>query len=105
MAEAVSMTWRSWNVSEVRLDTPFGPPSDAYVVGAIEGEPVAFLPRQAGPQYQPYTTEQPRNIYGFRMLGVEYLIAISACGSLQTAYRPGDIVVPDQLFDHTRCGL
>lgn len=91
------------NVREVRLDTPFGAPSDAYVVGEIDDQPVAFLPRHGrGHRISPTRLNSRANIYGFKLLGVEYLISISACGSLQSQYRPGDIVVPDQLFDRTR---
>jgi len=91
------------NVREVWLDTPFGAPSDAYVVGEIEGQPVAFLPRHGrGHRFSPTQVNSRANIYGFKMLGVEYLISISACGSLQPQYRPGDIVVPDQVYDRTR---
>jgi 5'-methylthioadenosine phosphorylase len=91
------------DVQEVRLDTPFGAPSDAYVVGKIGGQPVAFLPRHGrGHRISPTQLNSRANIYGFKMLGVEYLISISACGSLQPAYKPGDIVVPDQIFDRTR---
>ncbi len=89
-------------VQEVRLDTPFGAPSDAYIVGQIDGEPVAFLPRHGrGHRISPTQLNSRANIYGFKSLGVEYLISISACGSLQPAYKPGDIVVPDNLFDRT----
>ncbi len=91
------------DVREVRVDTPFGAPSDAYVVGTIEGEPVAFLPRHGrGHRVSPGRLNARANIYGFKKLGVEYLISISACGSLQPEHRPGDIVIPDQLFDRTR---
>ncbi len=91
------------DVREVRLDTPFGAPSDAYVVGKIEGMPVAFLPRHGrGHRISPTQLNSRANVYGFRQLGVEYLISISACGSLQPQHKPGDIVVPDQLFDRTR---
>lgn len=91
------------NVREIRVDTPFGAPSDAYVVGEIEGQPIAFLPRHGrGHRVSPARLNSRANIYGFKSLGVEYLIAISACGSLQPEYHPGDIVVPDQLFDRTR---
>lgn len=90
-------------VQEVRLDTPFGSPSDAYVVGKLGGQPVAFLPRHGrGHRISPTQVNSRANIYGFKMLGVEYLISISACGSLQPAHKPGDIVVPDQIFDRTR---
>jgi 5'-methylthioadenosine phosphorylase len=89
-------------VHEVRVDTPFGAPSDAYVVGTIEGEPVAFLPRHGrGHRISPGRLNARANLYGFKKLGVEYLISISACGSLQLEHKPGDIVVPDQLFDRT----
>jgi 5'-methylthioadenosine phosphorylase len=91
------------DVNEVRLDTPFGSPSDVYVVGTIAGQRVAFLPRHGrGHRISPTRLNYRANIYGFKMLGVEYLIAISACGSLQSQYRPGDILIPDQLFDRTR---
>jgi 5'-methylthioadenosine phosphorylase len=89
-------------VHEVRVDTPFGAPSDAYVIGTIDGEPVAFLPRHGrGHRISPGRLNARANIYGFKKLGVEYLISISACGSLQPQHKPGDIVVPDQLFDRT----
>lgn len=91
------------NVREIRLDTPFGAPSDAYIVGSIEGEAVAFLPRHGrGHRISPGRLNSRANIFGFKKLGVEYLISISACGSLQPRHKPGDIVVPDQLFDRTR---
>jgi 5'-methylthioadenosine phosphorylase len=91
------------DVREVRLDTPFGAPSDTYVVGMIEGQSVAFLPRHGrGHRISPGQLNSRANIYGFRMLGVEYLISISACGSLQPQYHPGDILVPDQVFDRTQ---
>ncbi len=91
------------NVREQTLDTPFGAPSDAYIVGEIDGQPVAFLPRHGrGHRISPTQLNSRANIYGFKMLGVEYLISISACGSLQPQYRPGDIVTPDQVFDRTR---
>jgi len=88
---------------EVQLDTPFGSPSDAYVVGRIDGELTAFLPRHGrGHRVSPARLNSRANIYGFKSLGVEYLVSISACGSLQLQYQPGDIVVPDQIFDQTR---
>jgi len=91
------------DVEEVELDTPFGKPSDAYVVGTLHGQRVAFLARHGrGHRISPTRLNQRANIYGFKMLGVEYLIAVSACGSLQERLRPGDIVIPDQIFDRTR---
>jgi 5'-methylthioadenosine phosphorylase len=84
------------------LETPFGAPSDAYLVGTLHGQRVAFLARHGrGHRISPTRLNQRANIYGFKMLGVEYLIGVSACGSLQEAYEPGHIVVPDQLFDRT----
>lgn len=91
------------DMREVRLDTPFGTPSDAYMVGQIDGQEIAFLPRHGrGHRISPTHLNSRANIYGFKMLGVEYLISISACGSLQLRYQPGDIVVPDQIYDRTR---
>jgi 5'-methylthioadenosine phosphorylase len=90
------------DVEEIHLDTPFGAPSDAYIVGKLNGQRVAFLPRHGrGHIISPGRLNQRANIYGFKMLGVEYLISVSACGSLQEAYAPGHIVIPDQLFDRT----
>ena len=90
------------DVQEVRLDTPFGSPSDAYVIGKIDDQAVAFLPRHGrGHRISPSHINSRANIWGFKMLGVEYLISISACGSLQIQYQPGDIVVPDQVYDRT----
>jgi 5'-methylthioadenosine phosphorylase len=90
------------NVEEVVVETPFGAPSDAYLVGELHGQRVAFLARHGrGHLISPTRLNQRANIYGFKMLGVEYLISLSACGSLQEAYEPGHIVIPDQLFDRT----
>lgn len=91
------------DVEEVWLETPFGAPSDAYIVGTLEGQRVAFLSRHGrGHRIGPTRLNSRANIWGFKMLGVEYLIAVSACGSLQEHLAPGDIVVPDQLYDRTR---
>lgn len=90
------------DIEEVTLDTPFGTPSDSFIVGSLHGERVAFLPRHGrGHRISPTRLNQRANIYGFKTLGVEYLIGVSACGSLQDHIRPGDIVIPDQLFDRT----
>ena len=90
------------DVEEVTLDTPFGAPSDAYILGTLAGQRVAFLPRHGrGHRVSPSRLNYRANIYGFKMLGVEYLIGVSACGSLREHIEPGDIVIPDQLFDRT----
>jgi 5'-methylthioadenosine phosphorylase len=91
------------NVEEITLTTPFGAPSDNYLVGTLHGQHVAFLARHGrGHRIGPTRLNQRANIYGFKQLGVEYLIGVSACGSLQEQYAPGHIVIPDQLFDHTK---
>ncbi len=90
------------NVEEVTLETPFGAPSDAYIVGDLGGQRVAFLPRHGrGHRINPSRVNYRANVYGFKLLGVEYLIGVSACGSLQPQIEPGHIMVPDQLFDRT----
>lgn len=90
------------DIEEVTLETPFGAPSDAYVLGTIAGQRVAFLPRHGrGHRVSPSRLNYRANIYGFKMLGVEYLIGVSACGSLREEIEPGHIVIPDQLFDRT----
>ena len=90
------------DIEEVTLSTPFGEPSDSYVVGTLHGQRVAFLARHGrGHRISPSRLNQRANIYGFKMLGVEYLISVSACGSLQEHIHPGDIIIPDQLFDRT----
>ncbi|MBX3009872.1 MAG: S-methyl-5'-thioadenosine phosphorylase [Caldilineaceae bacterium] len=90
------------DVEEITLETPFGAPSDSYMVGILHGQRVAFLARHGrGHRISPTQLNQRANIYGFKMLGVEYLIGVSACGSLQEQYAPGHIVIPDQLFDRT----
>ncbi len=91
------------DVETVRLTTPFGDPSDAYVIGTIAGTRVAFLPRHGvGHRYTPSEVPARANIYGFRMLGVTSLIAVSAVGSLRDDYAPGHIVIPTQLYDRTK---
>ena len=90
------------DVEEITLDTPFGAPSDSYMVGTLHGQRVAFLARHGrGHRISPSQLNQRANIYGFKMLGVEYLIGVSACGSLQEKFAPGHIVIPDQLYDRT----
>jgi len=90
------------DIEEVTITTPFGAPSDNYIVGTLHGQRVAFLARHGrGHRISPSRLNQRANIYGFKQLGVEYLIAVSACGSLREHIHPGDIVIPDQLFDRT----
>ena len=90
-------------VEEVKVDTPFGSPSDAFIVGTLEGERVAFLPRH-GRGHRLTPTEVPfrANIYAMKSLGVESILSASAVGSLHERYAPLDMVIPDQFFDRTR---
>jgi 5'-methylthioadenosine phosphorylase len=88
---------------EVRLDTPFGTPSDAYIQGELAGHPVVFLPRHArGHKLLPSEIPHRANIHGFKQLGARWIISISAVGSLQHDYAPGEVVLPDQFFDRTK---
>jgi 5'-methylthioadenosine phosphorylase len=85
------------------LDTPFGKPSAPIVVGTLEGQRLAFLARHGiGHHISPSEVNYRANVYALKSLGVERIVSISACGSLREDYAPGDVVVPDQLFDHTR---
>jgi len=90
-------------VEELRIDTPFGPPSDALRVGTLAGQRVAFLARHGrGHVLMPTEVPYRANIYALKSLGVERVISISACGSLKEELAPGHIVVPDQIVDWTR---
>ncbi|MGE5233458.1 MAG: S-methyl-5'-thioadenosine phosphorylase [Acidobacteriota bacterium] len=87
---------------ERRVATPFGEPSDPYVIGELEGQKVAFLARHGkGHRILPSELNFRANIYGFKTLGVEWLISVSAVGSMKLEYAPKDIVVPDQFYDRT----
>ena len=91
------------DVEEVSLDTPFGAPSDAFIIGTLADERVAFLPRHGrGHRYTPSELPFRANIYGLKLLGVEQIFSASAVGSLQDKYVPLDMVIPDQFFDRTR---
>ncbi len=88
---------------EVRMETPFGAPSDAYVLGTWRGRRVAFLARHGrGHVLMPTEINFRANIYGFKLLGVSRVISASAVGSLREEIHPADVVVPDQFFDRTR---
>lgn len=91
------------NVREIDVDTPFGPPSDSFIIGELSNVTVAFLPRH-GRRHQFTPSEIPyrANIYAMKLLGVEYVFSVSAVGSLQERYEPTDMVIPDQFFDRTR---
>ncbi|MEJ7849261.1 MAG: S-methyl-5'-thioadenosine phosphorylase [Pyrinomonadaceae bacterium] len=91
------------NIREVEIDTPFGKPSDAFIIGELEGVTVAFLPRHArGHKFLPTEVPYRANIYAMKLLGIEYILSVSAVGSLQEQYAPTDMVIPDQFFDRTR---
>ena len=91
------------DVKEVELSTPFGEPSDALIVGELEGTTVAFLARH-GRNHHLLPTELPfrANIHAMKQLGVEYIVSASAVGSLKEAVKPLDMVIPDQFIDRTK---
>jgi len=90
-------------VREVKLETPFGAPSDSYVLGTLEGRKVAFLARHGrGHRILPSELNFRANIYGFKQLGVDRIVSVSAVGSLKEEHQPLDFVIPDQFFDRTR---
>ena len=91
------------NASEVRIKTPFGDPSDAIVLGTLEGKQVAFLARHArGHRILPGEINYRANIYAMKLLGVERIISVSAVGSLKEDLRPGEFLVADQFVDRTK---
>jgi len=91
------------DVEERALETPFGSPSDVYVTGTLEGKRVVFLSRHGrGHQLLPMDINYRANILGFKLLGVERIISVNSCGSLQPEIHPRDIVFADQFFDRTR---
>lgn len=91
------------DIEEVAVNTPFGPPSDAFIIGTLEGERVAFLPRHGrGHRFTPSEVPFRANIYAMKLLGIERILSASAVGSLQDIYAPLDMVIPDQFFDRTR---
>jgi 5'-methylthioadenosine phosphorylase len=89
-------------IETVSLKTPFGDPSDSYIVGRLERVKVAFLPRHGkGHRIAPSSLNYRANIYGMKKLGVDWIIGVSAVGSMKESIHPGDMVIPDQLIDRT----
>jgi len=87
----------------IKLETPFGDPSDVFVIGTLEGRRVAFLSRHGqGHRFLPSNINYRANIYGFKLLGVSRLIAVNSCGSLKEEIKPRHLVLSDQFFDRTR---
>jgi 5'-methylthioadenosine phosphorylase len=90
-------------VERIRLETPFGDPSDEYVTGVLNGVKMVFLPRHGrGHRFLPSEVNYRANIFGMKKLGVERIISVSAVGSLKDAIAPGHIVIPDQFIDRTK---
>src|SRR5207244_6786375 len=91
------------DVDEIEIQTPFGKPSDSFIIGTLAEERVAFLPRH-GRGHRLTPTEVPfrANIYAMKLLGVERIFSASAVGSLQERYAPLDMVIPDPIFHRTR---
>lgn len=91
------------DIHELKQQTPFGDPSDVYVLGTLEGRKVAFLSRHGrGHRLMPTELNFRANIYGFKQLGVDRILSLSAVGSLKEEHKPLEFVVPDQFFDRTR---
>ena len=91
------------DVREVAVPTPFGPPSDSLFVGSLDGRRVAFLPRHGrGHRILPHELNFRANVFAMKTLGVEFLLSVSAVGSLKERYEPLHVVVPDQFIDRTR---
>ena len=91
------------NVEEVRVTTPFGDPSDVIAIGQVEGVSMAFLPRHGrGHRLSPTEIPARANIWALKSLGVEYIVSVSAVGSLREDVAPRDLLIPNQLFDRTK---
>lgn len=91
------------DVREVRVRTPFGEPSDALIVGTLDGVRVAFLSRHGrGHRIAPTDINYRANIYALKTLGVARVISVSAVGSMKETLKPGHVVLPDQFIDHTK---
>jgi len=90
-------------IDEVRIETPFGEPSDVYITGVLEGVRMVFLPRHGrGHRLLPSEVNYRANVFGMKKLGVERIISVSAVGSMKEEIAPGHIVIPDQFFDRTQ---
>jgi len=91
------------DIREEKIETPFGSPSDAYILGTLEGRKVAFLARHGrGHRILPTELNFRANIYGMKQLGVERIVSVSAVGSLKQEHKPMDFVIPDQFVDRTQ---
>ncbi len=91
------------DIEMLEIETPFGKPSDSLISGRLAGQPIVFLPRHAvGHPLLPSDINVRANIYALKSLGVEWLISVSAVGSLREAIEPRHFVIPDQLYDHTK---
>lgn len=91
------------NTETCEIETPFGPPSAPILTGDLHGQRIAFLSRHGkGHFLSPGEVNYRANIYALKSIGVERVISVNACGSLREDFKPGDIVIPDQLFDHTK---
>ena len=103
-AAAASTRWTgSTDIRWVEVETPFGAPSDAYCVGRLGDQRVVFLPRHGrGHRLLPSELNYRANIYALKILGVEWVVSVSAVGSMREEIGPLDLVVPDQFYDHTR---
>src|SRR5712691_2809751 len=91
------------DVQEINVTTPFGDPSDFITIGNVAGVSMAFLPRHGrGHRISPTEVPSRANIWAFKSLGVQWIISVSAVGSLREDIAPRDIVIPNQLFDRTK---
>jgi len=90
-------------IQTVSLKTPFGDPSDSFIVGRLEGVKVVFLPRHGkGHRIQPSSLNFKANVYGMKILGAQWIIGVSAVGSMKESIHPGDMVIPNQFIDQTK---
>jgi 5'-methylthioadenosine phosphorylase len=90
-------------IQTVSLKTPFGDPSDSFIVGRLEGLKVVFLPRHGkGHRIQPSSLNFKANVYGMKILGAQWIIGVSAVGSMKESIHPGDMVIPNQFIDQTK---